>query len=327
MSVLLLNLLEKVLGKGEQTRGSNYQFKCVNPSCHSHTKNKKKLEVDIQTISNKNSWHCWSCGMKGNSLYGLFRHKEVSDSQYQELLQYVNRPSKTKIITPKSNLKLPREFIFLDSDYDSKKINQAREYLYGRGITKLDVYKYHIGFCESGYYENRLIFPSYNANNQLNNISARLIYDSKIEPSYIKPNNIDENLNIHYENLIDFTKPLYICEGAFDAISIGDNATPLLGKNISSALIEKIYDYNTQVYIVLDTDAIKFSYDIAKKISSMGNSVKIVELFDKDPSKLGNKLVHQRINEAKFFDTREKIRLKQTYPIIINKRRDFIKHS
>lgn len=323
MSVLLLNCIEKVLGKGDITRGTNYQFKCVNPNCHSHTKNKKKLELDIKSINGVNTWHCWSCGLKGKSIYSLFKYKDVTELQYQELSQYVNRPTRNKVVTPKkSDLKLPREFIFLGSEYESEMSKYAKSYLKSRGITPLEIYRYHIGICETGYYKNRIIFPSYDENNSLNNLSARLLYDSNIEPSYMKPSNIDENYNIHFENLLDFSKPIYICEGAFDAITIGDNATPLLGKNISNRLLEKIYDFNTDVYVVLDDDAIKTSYNICKKISSMGNIVRLVELHGKDPSSLGHKNVHEAIKKSNIFDMREKIRLKQNYPIIINKSRD-----
>ena len=86
MNILLLNLLEQVLGKSNHTSGSNYQFKCVDPTCPSHkNKNNKKFEIDLETKQGKNNYHCWVCGYKGTSLHNLFKKQKFTKEKLEEL--------------------------------------------------------------------------------------------------------------------------------------------------------------------------------------------------------------------------------------------------
>ena len=44
---------------------------------------------------------------------------------------------------------------------------------------------------------------------------------------------------VPFEMFINWSSPLVLCEGPFDAIAIKRNAIPLLGKNIQSSLNEE----------------------------------------------------------------------------------------
>lgn len=318
MNVLLLNLLESVLGSSKHTSDDNYAFKCINPKCSSHNLGNKKLEIVLTTSKGKNPYHCWSCGLKGNSLHYLFKKINVDFSKIDTLNKYVQLPTKQEETKPIPILTLPKEFIFL-GDVDKSlygtltniKINNALSYLSSRKISKKDIYTYHIGFCTSGYYENRIIVPSYDKDNRLINFTARIVSEEENpQLKYLKPKYIDENI-INFENLIDFTQPIYLCEGSFDAMAIGENAIPLFGKNMSSMLIERIYqDDVNDIYICLDKDAFKLSLEIATKLMNVGKRVYLVEMEDKDPSKLGKKLVKQLIQQTLPMTIKESLRIK-----------------
>ena len=58
-----------------------------------------------------------------------------------------------------------------------------------------------------------------------------------------------------FENQINWKKPITLCEGVFDAMSIKRNAIPLLGKFIPKTLMDNIYKKGVkEIKILLDKD-------------------------------------------------------------------------
>ena len=89
---------------------------------------------------------------------------------------------------------------------------------------------------------------------------------------------------------INWSSPLVLCEGPFDAIAIKRNAIPLLGKNIQTNLMKKIISSKVEkIYIALDKDAVKASLNFCEKFMNEGKEVHLLEMDDKDPSELGFK--------------------------------------
>jgi hypothetical protein len=67
---------------------------------------------------------------------------------------------------------------------------------------------------------------------------------------------------IFNENNIDFSKDIYLVEGAFDMLFL-DNSIPLLGKHVSPMLFERLYnEAQGNIHICLDGDA----WDDAQKL-------------------------------------------------------------
>ena len=98
-----------------------------------------------------------------------------------------------------------------------------------------------MGYCDAGSYANRIIIPSYDEKDELNYFIARSYYESSLP--YKNPP-ISKNTVI-FENMIDWSEPLVLCEGAFDAIAIKRNAVPILGKFIPDELwkAKRLTDY------------------------------------------------------------------------------------
>ena len=65
---------------------------------------------------------------------------------------------------------------------------------------------------------------------------------------------------------LDFTRPLTIVEGVFDAFKAGENAVPLLGSTLTekSKLFYQIVNNDTAIYLALDPDARKKTDKIIK---------------------------------------------------------------
>jgi len=277
---LLVNLASSVLGSGKRTARGNRAFNC--PFCHHH---KPKLEVNFtENKKGYNPWHCWVCNTKGRYLSTLFKKADASSEQFQELKSFNKTGFEVENTIVKTTLKLPKEFLTI---LESKDIiaKHALVYLKNRGITKDDIEKYNIGYCDSGRYAKMIIIPSYDNQGNLNYFTGR----SFQKESYIKYKNPEVSRDIiPNEHLINWNLPLIICEGMFDAIAIKRNAIPLLGKNIQSTLMKKIVTSTIKkIYIALDKDAQKQSLDFCKKFIDEGKEVYLVELDDKDPSEMG----------------------------------------
>jgi len=278
---LLVNLVNNVLGAGKRTARGNQAYSC--PFCHHH---KPKLEVNFtENKQGNNPWQCWVCGKKGKTIKSLFKQVKVDISHFQELKKLVKNVSDDYSPTIQvESLELPKEFKSIIENKDLI-ARHALSYLKKRNVTKYDILKYNIGYCENGLYANMIIIPSYDCDGKLNYFTAR----SFEKDPYIKYRNPDASRDIvPFELFINWELPIILCEGPFDAMAIKRNVIPLLGKNIQPNLMKKLVESKVQkIYIALDNDAIKQALGFCEKLLDIGKEVYLVELLGKDPSELG----------------------------------------
>jgi DNA primase len=280
---LLVNLVNGVLGTGKRTARGNQAYTC--PFCHHH---KPKLEVNFtENSEGVNQWACWACSKKGKSIKSLFKQVQVDASYFQELSKLVKNVSLNDIGEIKQViLELPKEY---KSFINNKDIiaRHAFTYLKKRDITKQDILKYNIGYCNSGQYAKMIVIPSYDANGKLNYFTAR----SFEKDPYTKYRNPETSRDIiPFELFVNWDLPIILCEGPFDAMAIKRNAIPLFGKNIQPSLMKKLVESKVQkIYIALDNDAIKQALRFCEQLLDVGKEIYLVELQGKDPSELGFK--------------------------------------
>jgi DNA primase len=280
---LLVNLTDKLLGAGKRTSKGNQAYHC--PFCNHH---KPKLEINLtENTEGYNPWHCWSCDKKGKTLKSLFKQIKADPSYFTELSRLVKNVSESyyKNLSPTSpTLELPKEIQSLIGNI-TLTARHSLAYLKKRGITKPDIVKYNIKYCETGTYSNMIVIPSYDSEGKLNYFTARSIE----KDPYVKYRNPDVSRDIiPFELFINWDLPIILCEGPFDAIAIKRNAIPLFGKNIQNELMKKIVTSKVQkIYIALDNDAIKKALNFCENLLNLGKEVYLVELPGKDPSELG----------------------------------------
>lgn len=278
---LLVNLVNNVLGSGKRTARGNQAYSC--PFCNHH---KPKLEVNFtENKQGNNPWQCWVCGKKGRTIRSLFKQVKVDATHFQELKKLVKNVSDDySPTTTVESLTLPKEFKNIIGNNDLV-ARHAYSYLRKRNVTKYDILKYNIGYCENGLYANMIIIPSYDCDGKLNYFTAR----SFEKDPYIKYRNPDASRDIvPFELFINWELPIILCEGPFDAMAIKRNVIPLLGKNIQPNLMKKLVESKVQkIYIALDNDAIKQALGFCEKLLDIGKEVYLVELLGKDPSELG----------------------------------------
>ncbi len=277
---LLVNLVNSVLGDTKRTARGNQSYHC--PFCNHH---KQKLEVNFtENKRGYNPWHCWVCGKKGKTIKVLFKLVKASPDKFLELSKLVKSENEVEEVIVSTKVELPKEYkpILGNKDFTSKR---AFSYLKSRNVTKDDIRKYNIGYCDFGRYKDMVIIPSYDKDGILNYFSSR----SFDKNEYIKYRNPECSRNIiPFELFINWDSPLVLCEGPFDAMAIKRNAIPLFGKNLQSKLLEKIATSKVKkIYIALDTDAIKHALKHCEYLINQGKEVYLVELEGKDPSEMG----------------------------------------
>lgn len=294
-NVKLLQLLESVLGKGKPTSGNNIAF--FSPFVSHY---KPKLEIDIDTTSvGENAWHCWISDKKGRSISSLFRQLNLGKQYFEQLekiIQSSRYRSNSEVKTQTVQLALPEDYRPLWIKKSTPDYRNALHYVTQRGITIFDILKYRIGYCESGEYSGKIIIPSYDASGQLNYFVSRAFY--RADSQRHKNPKVSKDI-IGFELFVNWSQPIILCEGAFDAIAIKRNAIPLFGKIIQPTLQKKIIEERVRdIYICLDPDALRNALKIAERFMAEGLNVYFVELLDGDASELGFQEITHRIADT-----------------------------
>lgn len=288
----VLGLLESLLGVGKKDhKTDDYVFNC--PICNHK---KPKLVVNVST----GKYNCWTCqpSTKGKTPVSLLVKIGASKQAIVEMKSYFTHDL-TNIENITSNtVELPKEFISVVNKDKSLELRRAISYLKNRGINKYDAIKYNIGYCNNGRFRNRIIVPSYDSNGKLNYFIARSM-DPNTHLKYDAAS-VNKTEIIGMEYFINWSVPVILCEGAFDAIAIKRNAIPIFGKTIPKALMLKLVESQVKtVYLALDKDALKSSIQHAQTLIDYGKEVYLIELEDKDPSEIGFEKMTQLLQKAK----------------------------
>lgn len=297
--MIILTLLQELLGNYTQQK-DEYLFAC--PFCHTY---KKKLSVNI--LNNK--WKCWVCGSKGGHIIWLLKKLNVSKDLLQRFKNEFREEdfSRYKTTTVEANLKLPAEYKPLWKVEKNYPYYHAISYLKKRGITSDDILRYRIGYCTEGAYANRIILPSYDRNNHLNYFTARLFYEEGMK--YKNPP-VSKNV-ICFENMVDWTEPVILCEGMFDAITLRRNAIPLLGKTLPKTLEHTLLQQNvSKVVIFLDEDARQDALKLEQHLRQYDMDVSMVLTRGKDASEMGFQTAWEEIDGARKTNFKELIEQK-----------------
>ena len=287
----IINLLNRVIGSNGRLLNKANEYMYWSPFVSHH---KPKLQINIKT----QKWHCWISNQGGHNLFQLFKKLKATKEQFDELSDIVGKPKRVNQsnLEDKKIVRLPKEFKPLWSDNGGIIRKHSLNYLKKRGIGFGDIIRYNIGYCGDGVYSNRIIIPSYNENGELNYFVGRDIYKGGMK--YKNPP-VSKDV-IGFDLFVNWDEPIVLCEGVFDAIAIRRNAIPLFGKTIPKSLKMKIYEKKVkEIYILLDSDAIKDSIKITDDLMRNGINVYFVKLSEQDPSDMGFKKVINLIKNTK----------------------------
>lgn len=290
----VINILDDVLGVGTSMKNDEQAHYC--PFCHHH---KKKLQINLKT----QQWHCWVCDAKGKRIQRLLKRLHVDNRKLKKIYEvygddYIVYSKDTE--EEQVELRLPNEFQSL-LKVPKGKINplyrKVLDYAKSRNLSKEDIRKYNIGYCDSGHYANRIIIPSYDSDNRLNYFIARSVFTE--EKFKYKNPPVSKNV-IMFENQINWDEPITLVEGVFDAMAVKRNVIPLLGKFIPKKLNENIYKKGvSSINILLDEDAQDQALYYTMQFQNQGIKTKNIVPSEKDASDMGFTEVNNKLKESK----------------------------
>ena len=290
---VIINILDEVLGVGTSLKGNEQAHHC--PFCHHH---KKKLQINLET----QQWHCWVCDSKGRKIQTLLKRLHVDSKRIKKVYEIYGDDyivSSTTTDEEKVELRLPSEFKSLLKK--PKGLNplykKVVQYAKDRRISKEDIIKYNIGYCDSGIYTNRIIIPSYDVDGRLNYFIARSVFTE--EKFKYKNPPVSKNVTI-FENQINWKKPITLTEGVFDALAVKRNAIPLLGKFIPKKLMDSIYKKGVkEIKIILDKDAQNQALYYVNYFMNNGITVTNILPTEKDAGDMGFSEVNKMLKQTK----------------------------
>lgn len=265
------------------------------PNCK--TDDKKKLSINITTWK----YHCWVCGIKGSNLRSVFKQYHTPEVLSAFKSQFGIGEETSDAEVPIEVVTLPDGILPIPLAKTSKNPNHRAcySYLTRRGLSERDMWYWKMCISKENRFDRRVIIPSFDASGDLNYYVSRSI-DDDTRPRYIN-SKANKTEIIFNELMVDWTQPVTLVEGVFDAVRIGQNAIPILGSYLpqSAALFTKIVANGLQVTLALDPDVIDKTHKIAQDFFSFGIDVRIASIEGyKDVGEMPREVARQRIAES-----------------------------
>lgn len=310
-----IDFLQKVFGRGVQSNGGqNYSVVC--PNCNKNQSgSKRKLVIRTDNFL----CHCWVCGYKSRNIADLLKRHHS-----EWLLEYLRVFVGKKVIPPEDQqaatateetLKMPSSFItFMEAIManEGPSVFESENYAYllrrfdgNRKEASMAAIYWGLGFTLNNTdFQNRLIMPSFDGEGQLNYFTARAVMPSMF-PKYKNPNVPREEIVFNELN-ISWTDPLTIVEGPLDLVKCNQNATCLLGSDLTTEylLFLRLVQHNTPVVLALDPDAKAKALKIADSLHGYGIQVKMVDIPDrfKDVGEMPREEFNRVLESATLYD-------------------------
>ena len=295
--------------------GKNVGKDEINICCTSCQEGRYHLGINI----NKNLFHCWICGHRGNIAKLIAELKNIS---YIEAKEITNPQNDLKKVLEERNNKMVKieEKVIKNKELelplytnpfvkDSSNVWQivAHRFLVNKyNLSWEQILEAKLHYCYFGKYKNSIIIPIYKDEKLVNFIGRVWVKNSK--KRYINCSNEESLVNTkdllyNIDNIKTGSELLIIVEGAMDAIKTGlDRTVATLGSEISQEQINLLVGLKPKKIIVLaDNDpgnpnTIKKAHKLADYISPFVLT-KVIEIPYKglDPGDLNKEEINNLI--------------------------------
>lgn len=242
-------------------------------------------------------------------------------TEYHELINFLNNgqfeelefhDEKVELAEAKP-LYLPDSFRLL-SIGDSQIARSIRSYVKGRGFSIEELCKHGVGYATKEPFFGYLIIPFY-YHGQLRYYNARKVIGNG--PRYNNPNKditgLGKEFIIFNYDALEMYRSVFICEGALNALTIGDRAIATMGKAISAYQVNELLKSSCQRFIILlDPDAKKYAINLALKLVAY-KKVKVVFLPEgKDVNDLGRKETLRLVYQTRYQSYQDLIQIRNS---------------
>jgi len=259
------NTLVRAFGSGFLARdGVNFAVSC--PECDS-TKSKKKFSIRLDDYR----YHCWVCGIKGKNVWLYLRKKLGFRDIDETLLKPIKDKPEEEINEP---IYLPKDFVPIFRKTRDPDVKAVLNYMKKRGYSSSDIYRWRIMTTTTGRFRRRAIIPSFDDQGEVNYYVGRSIDDGSFKYLNAK---VPKREIIFNEIDIDWTKPIVLVEGVFDAMKCPDNTIPVLGSSLSvkSKLFRKLMKHQSDVIVSFDPDLKDKALVLANNLYEAGCKVRV----------------------------------------------------
>jgi hypothetical protein len=264
--------------------GTHFLARC--PICGDSNKSKSKRRFNLDFNSGQPIFNCFNCGSSGSfvTLYATLKCISIPEA-LKALREYnsenlIKRLTKHKKISPIKEAEYDyHDYILNDCISATEKVDgylkamyqkQLRRFIADRGVSATVFVAY------KGDYQSRFIIPIYDESNHIVYFQARAMNDS-VEPKYKNPTMSKGNV-IYNKHKFNRNKSIIICEGLLDAMSIGNQGTSCLGKEINEVFVSEIRSLTDKdIIIALDND--RPGYESMVNIINSNNITKNVRFF------------------------------------------------
>jgi DNA primase len=274
------------------------------PICKEKGRDKRKLAIEIKN----GVYHCWVCESKGKNIGRLALKHSMQKKAAIDLYTYYKKDKDDECIQTeqRKNIILPSDFRLIATNRDIT-ARSGRDYLKNRGFKEKDIWRFRAGVSNTYLFKNRVIFPSFDNEQNLNFFTART-FDKNIKKRYYNASGKRKNI-IFNEFDIDFKKELVLVEGVFDLLNAPENSTCILGSWIDKSykLFQMLVKNKTPVILCFDEDAINKTQKIAKSLHEYCVDVKISNHKSKDFGDMEKDEVNYWINTAKPYNNVNRI--------------------
>jgi DNA primase len=207
-------------------------------------------------------------------------------TEYHELINFLNNGQFDELQFKEEKIELAESKpIYLPEGFrnislgDSQLAKSIRGYVKKRGFSVDQFSRYGIGYGTMGETYGYLIIPFY-YHGQLKYYNARNVIGKG--PRYNNPDKditgLGKQFLIFNHDALEMYRSVFICEGALNALTMGDRAIATMGKAISKYQINELLKAPCERYVILlDPDAKEYAINLAFKLVNY-KKVKVIFL-------------------------------------------------
>ncbi len=270
--------------------GPEWAMLCTDPLCSSYKKNKLKLYINVH----HGTGICFRCDTR-YSLLDIVREFELCswEKARKILLDWegivvpkdgvlsVLRGSHTSAIDsersePPLDVDLPSEFVPVTS-------YNCPSYILTR-MTLKKALQYRVGFCENGYYGNRMIVPVFMPDGIRGFVARIMVKKPRTTQKVWYPKGMKTSKCLFNYPNGRHRKRIVLVEGVFDAIYGGTYYMAMFGKKISRVQVRLIQQCKARdIIVMLDEDARSDAFRISRHLSRVTEATVRVAYTERDP--------------------------------------------
>lgn len=243
--------------------GTHFLARCALCGDSKISKSKRRFNLDYN--NGAPVYHCFNCGRSGQfiKLYSEIKGVSLEEAkrEFRKFDTNIIKKSFTKNKLKKSIVAKPNityhDYILEDCISVDDKTDGFILPIFQKALKNFirsrNTHNYKLYIAYKGKYKGRVIIPIYDNNNHIIFFQGRAFgknYDKKYDNPPVEKSHIIVN-----DGKFDENKYIIISEGFFDALSIGNQGTSVLGASINDDFLKRIFTKTkTGVIIALDND-------------------------------------------------------------------------